>query len=261
MLDRVPPRRIALKNHLTQLATALGDDSLILGQRLTEWCGMAPLLEEELAIANVALDFLGRAQFFYEYVSELEAGERSPDDIAFLRDSREYRNLLIMELPNGDFGFTMARQLMIDTFNVLYLRQLAESSDRRLAAIAAKTVKESRYHLRRSRTWVVRLGDGTDESRARMQSAFDELWAFGPELFAMTADESALLGPGVSVDRSALSNDWNKAMADAMNEATLGRVPADRSILGGRDGVHTEHLGHLLSELQFMQRAYPGLQW
>ena len=261
MLDCVPPVRIALKKHLINFSTALGDDSLIIGQRLAEWCGNAPVLEEELAMANVALDFLGRAQFFYEYVSELETGKRTPDDIAFIRDSREYRNLLIMELPNGDFGFTMARQLMIDAFNVLYLRQLADSSDRRLAAIAAKAVKESRYHLRRSRGWVVRLGDGTNDSRARMQSAFDELWGFAPELFTMTADERVLLNAGVSVDRNALHDEWNEAMADAMSEATLERPSEDWWVLGGREGVHTEHLGHLLSELQFMQRAYPGLLW
>ena len=255
------PASIAQKDHLIEFTTALGDDSLILGQRLAEWCGKAPLLEEELAIANVALDFLGRAQFFYEYVSELEAGGRSADDIAFLRDSREYRNLLIMELPNGDFAFTMARQLMVDAHNVLYLRQLADSSDPRLAAIAAKAVKESRYHLRRSRAWVVRLGDGTEESHARMQAAFDELSGYAQEFFAMTAEEVALLGGGVSVDRSALYNAWNQAMADTLTEATLDCFEGDWSILGGRQGVHTEHHGHLLAELQFMQRAYPGLQW
>ena len=248
-------------DHLVEFTTALGDDSLILGQRLAEWCGGAPLLEEELAIANVALDLLGRAQFFYEYVSELEASGRSVDDIVFLRDSREYRNLLIMELPNGDFAFTMARQLMVDTFNVLYLGQLADSSDHRLAMIAAKAVKESQYHVRRSRTWVVRLGDGTEESHARMQAAFDELWGYAKELFAMTTEEAALLGGGVSVDRSALYNAWNEAMADTLTEATLKRSEADWSILGGREGVHTEYHGHLLAELQFMQRAYPGLRW
>ena len=253
--------RTAPKNHLIEFATALGDDSLILGQRVAEWCGNAPLLEEELAMANVALDFLGRAQFLYEYVSELDGGERSPDDIAFLRDSRQYRNLLIMELPNGDFAFSMARQFMVDTFNVLYLRQLAESSDRRLAAIAAKAVKESQYHLRRSRGWVVRLGDGTEESHERMLTAFEELRAYVPELFEMTGDETALLEAGVSVDRTALRNDWHSAMAHTLAEATLGQSAGNRCIRGGRDGVHTEHHGHLLAELQFMQRAYPGLQW
>ena len=245
----------------TEFALALGDDSLVLGQRLSEWCGNAPLLEEDIAIANVALDYLGRAEKFYRYVSELEGGRRSVDEIAFLRDSRAYRNLLIFELPKGDFAHTMARQLMVDTFHLPYFKRLSRSADERIAAIATDAVKESRYHLKRSREWVLRLGGGTGESRGRIQRAFDTLWGYGPEMFEMNRHEKALLESGVSVDRAATNAKWQASMRDVLAEAALGIPDEGWSIAGGRDGVHTEHHGYLLAEMQYMQRAYPGLQW
>ncbi|MCW8194757.1 phenylacetate-CoA oxygenase subunit PaaC [Proteobacteria bacterium 005FR1] len=249
------------KQHLAEYCISLADDALVLGQRLSQWVAKAPWLEEELALANVALDLVGRAKMLYEYAARVEGGERSADDIAFLRDTREYRNLLIAELPVGDFAFTMARQLMVDAFNVEYLKRLQTSSDSELGAIAAKAIKESEYHLRRSHGWVLRLGDGTDESHARIQQAFDELWAYAPELFEISDCELALLGEAVSVDRRELHSAWDKTVSAVLEEATLQRPDDARAIRGGRQGIHTEHLGHLLAEMQFLQRAYPGLEW
>jgi ring-1,2-phenylacetyl-CoA epoxidase subunit PaaC len=246
---------------LLNYCIALGDDSLMLGHRLSEWCRNGPFLEEDLALTNVALDFIGRARMFYTYAAEVEGQGRGEDDFAYLRDCREYRNFLINELPNGDFAFTMARQLMIDAFDVGFFTGLAQSSDPTLAAIAAKAIKESRYHLRRSEEWVKRLGDGTIESHERIQTAFNQLWGYAAELFEMAADERQLLEAGIAVDRSALKADWTETIQNILKESTL-KIPADDwSIGGGREGIHTEHLGYLLAELQFLQRAYPAQQW
>ena len=250
-----------------QFSIDLGDDSLMLGQRLTEWCRNAPMLEEDLAISNVALDFLGRANMYYEYAVELakttdgDFRNQSVDDIAYLRDSRAYRNLLIFEMPIGDFAYTMTRQLIVDLFNVEYFSLLSRSCDLHLAAIAAKTLKESNYHLRRSREWTLRLGDGTEESHLRMQNAVDELWGYTPELFEMTEAELGLLPAGISVDRAQLFDTWDARISQILSEATLDHPPGDWQVTGGRAGIHTEHHGHLLSELQYLQRAYPGLNW
>jgi len=247
----------ALQNY----CIGLGDDSLILGHRLSEWCRNGPFLEEDLALTNVALDFIGRARMFYSYAAELEGNLRSEDDIAFLRDCREYRNLLINELPNGDFAYTLARQLMIDVYDIGFFTQLAQSQDEMLAAIAAKAIKESRYHLRRSENWIKRLGDGTEESHRRVQNAFDQLWPYWPEMFEMPDDEQQLAEAGIAVDRSALQAGWQSSMQAIMSEATLQIPDGDLKIGGGRNGMHTEHLGFLLAELQYLQRTYPGQQW
>ncbi len=246
---------------LVNFVLGLGDDSLVLGQRLSEWCGNAPFLEEDLAIANVALDYIGRADLFYRYAAELEGGKRTADQIALLRDSREYRNLLICELPIGDFAYTMARQVMVDAFNRPYLERLAGSTDLNIAAIAAKAVKESRYHLQRSREWILRLGDGASESHERIQRAFDSLWGYSPEMFLMTEEETALLDSGVSVNRATLKTEWEAQMENLLAEATLKLPQGEWTISGGRDGVHTEFHGYLLAEMQYMQRTYPGLDW
>ncbi len=246
---------------LLHYCLGLGDDSLVLGHRLSEWCSNAAFLEEDLALTNVALDFLGRAHLFYSYAAELEGGGKTEDDYAFLRDCRDYQNLLINELPNGDFAFTMARQLMIDVLDVSFFTALSESKDANLAAIAAKALKESRYHLRRSEEWVKRLGDGTDESHERVQAAFDHLWDYRDELFDMSENERALVAAGIAVDRSLLRADWDLRVHAILEQATLRIPEAANAIGGGREGIHTEHLGFLLAEMQFMQRAYPGLQW
>ena len=246
---------------LIDYCIAQGDDALIFGQRMTEWCYSAPFLEEDLALANVALDLIGRAQMFYQYAAELADDGRSADDIAFLRDARSYTNMLINELPRGDFAFSMARFLLVDTFNVLYLEQLVNSSDSRIAAIAAKAIKESRYHLRRSRDWVVRLGDGTEESHLRMQKGLEEVWGYHKELFIETAGERELIASGVAVDRQALYSAWSEQIDAVLAEATLQRPEDGWKVVGGRDGIHTEHLGHMLSEMQYLQRSYPGVEW
>ncbi len=242
-------------------ALALGDDALILGQRLAEWVSNAPTLEEELALGNVALDHIGRARMFYEYAARLANDGRDEDAFAFGRDVRAFTNLLINELPRGDFAFTMVRQLLVDAFNVPFLTALARSRDVALAAIAGKALKESTYHLRRSREWVVRLGDGTSESHDRTQRAIDELWGYTRELFEPSEAELRLIAAGIAIDRAALAAPWHNVVSDTLTEATLG-IPSDSwSVRGGRVGVHTEHLGYLLAEMQFMQRAYPGQQW
>jgi len=246
---------------LNNYCIALGDDSLILGHRLSEWCSNGPFLEEDLALTNVALDFMGRSKMFYGYAAELDANGRTEDEIAFLRDCREFRNLLINELPNGDFAFTLARQLMIDVYDVGFFTALTKSQDEMLAAIAAKAIKESRYHLRRSEDWIKRLGDGTEESHRRVQEAFNQLWAYWPEMFDMSVDERQLLEAGIAVDKNTLKAGWISSMHAILQEATLNIPDDDVNIGGGRDGIHTEHLGFLLAEMQFLQRAYPGQQW
>jgi len=252
--------------NLFDYVTGLADDSMVIGQRMSEWCGKAPFLEEDLALANVALDFLGRAQMLYNYATELNNAapgceEMTADDLPYLRDARDYKNTLIHELPIGDFGFTIARQYLIDEYGVKFMQALSKSSDTTLAAIAAKVVKESRYHLRRSRDWVLRLGDGTTESHQRIQNAFDELWGYTDELFEMSDVETELLVAGIAVDKAAFHSEWLEHVKATLGEASLNVPEDDWRISGGRNGVHTEHLGHLLAEMQYLQRTYPNLNW
>lgn len=249
------------QQNLVDYAIALGDDALINGQRLSEWCSFGPTLEEDLALSNIALDYLGRAQMFYDLAAKSENKGRSADDIAFLRDSRDYRNIQINELPRGDFAFTTVKQLMLDYFYMAFLGQLQNSNNADLAAIASKAIKESQYHLRRDQDWIVRLGDGTEESRRRCQDALDELWGFAGELFVATASEQSLIDAGIAVDVQALRADWEQQMQAICSEATL-TIPDDSWVAtGGRDGIHTDHLGFMLTQLQYLQRAYPGVEW
>ena len=252
---------IAIEDPVELYAVRLADDALVLGHRLSEWSSNAPFLEEDLALSNVALDYLGRARMFYTYAGQVRNDGTTEDDYAYLRDCREYYNLLINELPRGDFAFSMARQFMVDAFNLAFLGQLQGSSDESLAAIAGKAVKESTYHLRRSSDWMMRLGDGTEESLRRLQDAVVELWGFTPELFAMDQLETELLAQGIAVDRAALRAGWEQQVRATLQAAGVTIPEPDWQVEGGRQGVHTEHLGHLLSELQFVQRAYPGLEW
>ena len=198
---------------------------------------------------------------FLSYAGEAEGKGRGEDDLAFLRDCRDFTNLLIYELPNGDFGSTMARQFLIDAFEVPYFEALSSSADETIAAIAAKAVKECRYHLRRSRDWLLRLGDGTEESHRRVQAGLDEVWPFTAELFEMPDCEQQLFGEGIAADRAALKPGWDELVMATLEEATLTPPDTSNVIRGGREGIHTEHLGHMLSEMQFMQRTYPGLEW
>ena len=246
---------------IKQYAVRLGDDAVVLGHRLSEWCSFGPFLEEDLALTNVALDFIGRARMFYGYAAELADDGSTEDTYAYTRDNREFTNLLIHELKNGDFAFTMARQYFIDVYSLAYMEALQRSSDPTLAAIADKAVKESRYHLRRSHDWMLRLGDGTEESHARMQRAVDDLWGYTPEMFEMDALEQELADAGIGVDATALKKDWERTVHATLAEATLEVPAGDWAVNGGRQGIHTEALGHMLSDMQFVQRAYPGLQW
>jgi ring-1,2-phenylacetyl-CoA epoxidase subunit PaaC len=249
------------KNLILQYTVRLGDDALILGHRLSEWCRNGPFLEEDIALSNSALDYIGRARMFYGYAAELSDADKTEDDFAYLRDCREYQNLLINELPKGDFAWTMARQLIMDVYYFNFLSALCDSADPTLAAIAAKAVKETKYHLRRSTDWVLRLGDGTEESHARMQKAFDDIWGYIPEIFEQDELEQKLVEKGVAVNTAKLQARWQETMQAILAEATVELPEISWTVRGGRCGYHTEHLGHLLSELQYMQRTYPGLQW
>jgi ring-1,2-phenylacetyl-CoA epoxidase subunit PaaC len=237
------------------------DDALILGHRLSEWCGHAPMLEEDMALANIGLDLLGQARELYSYAAEVEGKGNDEDTFAYLRDVRQYRNLLLLEQPNGDFAHTMVRQFFYSGFADLYWRAMMKSSDATLAAIAAKSEKESAYHIRHSSEWMVRLGDGTAESHRRAQIAIDDLWAYTGEMFEVDDSERALIASGVAIDHATLHSQWLKTVSDVVDEATLSLPKTDWMQQGGRSGRHSEHLGHLLSELQSMQRTFPGATW
>lgn len=249
------------KQQLLEYATRLGDDSIVLGHRLSEWCSYAPFLEEDLALANTALDYIGRARLFYGYAAQLADDGRDEDDFAFMRDQRDYHNLLIYEMPRGDFAYSMLRQLMVDEFNHLFLQQLMQSKDQTLAAIAAKAIKETTYHLRRSRDWVLRLGDGTAESHRRCQQALEDLWGYRHELFAPDQLELSLAQQGIAVDTRDLQTHWLEAITSLLQQATLDIPLQQWQVKGGREGMHTENLGHLLNEMQAVHRAFPGQKW
>jgi ring-1,2-phenylacetyl-CoA epoxidase subunit PaaC len=239
----------------------LADTSLVLGQRLSEWVGHAPALEEDLGLANIALDLIGQARLLLSYAAQIEGRGRSEDELAFLRDAADFVNVTLAEQPNGDFGRTIVRQVLISCYQLELYEALQNSSDTRLAQIAAKAVKETRYHVRYSASWLVRLGDGTAESHARVQTALDELWALTGELFAQDEVDTAMQTAAVAPEMSALRARWSTRIDEILTEATLKR-PADATYKWhGRAGVHTEHLGYLLAEMQFLQRAYPGAQW
>ena len=246
---------------LVLYALRRADDALILGHRLSEWCGHAPMLEEDMALANMGLDLLGQARELYSYAADVEGKGNDEDKFAYLRDIRQYRNLLLLEQPNGDFAHTMVRQFFYAGFADLYWRAMMKSSDTTLAAIAAKSEKESAYHLRHSSEWIVRLGDGTEESHRRAQTAIDDLWAYTGEMFHIDESERGLIDAGIAVDPATLHPQWLKTVSDIVSEATLALPKSDWMQQGGRSGRHSEHLGHLLSELQSMQRTFPGVTW
>jgi ring-1,2-phenylacetyl-CoA epoxidase subunit PaaC len=237
------------------------DDALILGHRLSEWCGHAPMMEEDMALANMGLDLLGQARELYSYAADAEGKGNDEDKFAYLRDVRQYRNLLLLEQPNGDFARTMARQFFYAVFADLYWRAMMNSRDATLAAIAAKSEKESAYHVRHSAEWMVRLGDGTEESRRRAQTAIDDLWAYTGEMFEVDDSERGLIDAGIAIDPATLRQQWLETVSNVLREATLTLPKSDWMQQGGRSGRHSEHLGHLLSELQSMQRTFPGATW
>ncbi|HVY81479.1 MAG TPA: 1,2-phenylacetyl-CoA epoxidase subunit PaaC [Steroidobacteraceae bacterium] len=239
----------------------LADTSLVLGQRLGEWVGHAPALEEDLGLANTALDLIGQARMLLTYAGELEGRGRSEDDLAMGRDQSDFLNFALVEQPNGDFGRTIVRQLLLDAFQLEVYEALQRSSDARLAEIAAKALKETRYHFRYSAGWVVRLGDGSEESHRRVQSALDDLWRFTRELFAEDDIDREMAAAGVAPSLAELQPRWSSRIDEVLQEATLTR-PADAPYSWfGKRGEHTEHLGYLLAEMQFLHRAYPGASW
>jgi ring-1,2-phenylacetyl-CoA epoxidase subunit PaaC len=239
----------------------LGDDRLVLGHRLSEWCGHGPILEEDIALANISLDLIGEATLLLKLAGTVEGSGRNEDALAYFRDAIDYRNALLVELPKGDFGFTIVRQLFFSVFSLLQMNELTRSTNADLAGIAAKAVKESRYHVRHCAEWVVMLGDGTDESHARTQTAVDDLWRYTGELFMTDAVDREVAATGLGVDPSTLSERWHAEIRKTLDEATLS-VPATGYMQrGGRDGKHTEHLGHMLAEMQIVARSHPGAEW
>lgn len=246
---------------LFQYTLRLADNALVLGHRLSEWVGHAPVIEEDLAFGNMGLDLIGQARALYTYAGEVEGKGRDEDALAYLHDANDYRNILLVEQPNGDFAVTMMRQLLYAAFAHPYFEALARSKDQTLAAIAAKAAKEMAYHLRHSAEWVIRMGDGTDESHARAQAALEELWPYIGEMFEVDQIERALIEAGVAVDPASLRAIWDKTVDDVLDEATLTRPQGGYMQSGGRVGRHSEHLGFILAELQFLQRAYPGATW
>ncbi|MCP4966848.1 MAG: phenylacetate-CoA oxygenase subunit PaaC [bacterium] len=237
------------------------DDNLILSQRLSEYISYAPELEEDLAVANIALDHLGVAMHLLEHAASLNGQGQTGDDLAFLRSEREYVNLLLVEQPNEDFAHIVTRQFFFDAYQVVLWRALSESQDETLAGIAAKAAKEADYHLRHSSSWMVRLGDGTSESHTRTQAAIDALWRYVGEMFESDELVAEMSAAGIGVDPGDLHTAWEQHVESTLEQATLAKSADDYQRRGGRDGFHTEHLGHLLGEMQWMQRSYPGLQW
>lgn len=256
-----PSRGPRLGAPLVEYLLRLGDDRLILGHRLSEWCGHGPILEEDIALSNFALDLIGQAASILRLAGEVEGAGRDEDALAYFRDGVQYRNCLLVEQPRGDFGDTIVRQFLFDAYSVLLWEALLGAPDAGLAAIAAKAIKEDRYHLRHSSEWVVRLGDGTEESHARVQGSLDRLWRYTGELFEADAIDQALAGEGIVVDHRALKARWDQLVDEVLGRATLTR-PADGPMQrGGRVGRHTEHLGHLLATMQSVARAHPGARW
>lgn len=247
----------AYKEYLLRIA----DTSLIYGQRLSEWCGHGPVLEEDIALTNTALDYIGQATNVYKHIAEQDGAGKDEDQFAFHRDAWEFRNLLITELPNGDYGFTIARQFLFSTWYFLYLQKLQQSNDAFLKAFAEKSIKEVRYHWQHSSDWVKRMGDGTEESHERISKAFEQLWEHTGEFFEMDEADQQMLAEGIAVDNAALKNEWTNIVHAVMGEATLA-IPADRwTHTGSKKGRHTEYLGYILADMQFLQRAYPGAKW
>ena len=250
-----------MKEHLYNYILGIADNSLILGQRLGELCGHGPSLEIDIACTNISLDLFGQTRSYYQYAAKVKGEEATEDDIAFLRREREYVNLLLVEQPNKNFAQTMARQFLFDVYHLLLLQELEKSRDLTLAAIAKKSIKEVSYHLRFSSDWIKRLGDGTEVSHQKIQEAIDALWTYTDELFHQTEADKAMVAEGIGVDVTKLKEVYYKNVSELLEEATL-KVPDLKYFQkGGKEGVHTEHMGYLLTDLQYMQRTYPNMEW
>lgn len=247
--------------NLYKYILSIADNSLILGQRLGELCGHGPSLETDIACTNISLDLLGQVRSYFQYAAKIAGDGRSEDDIAMLRPEREYLNVLLVEQPNIDFGYTITRQYLFDQFHYLFQQELQKSNDETLAAIANKSIKEVSYHLRFSADWIKRLGDGTEESNNRIQNAINDLWAYTDELFHITEADAEMIDQGIGVNTMQFKDEYYKKVNDLLEEATL-EIPESKYFQkGGKQGIHTEHMGYILAELQYMQRAYPNMKW
>ncbi|WP_420386271.1 1,2-phenylacetyl-CoA epoxidase subunit PaaC [Roseivirga sp.] len=244
-------------NYIIQQA----DNCLILGQRLAEWCGHGPVLEQDIAMTNISLDLIGQARLLYQYAAEIQEEGKTEDDLAYLRDAWDFKNVLLVEQPNGDFGKTILRQFLYDTYSCYFYEALMNSSDERLASIAAKSHKETLYHMKWSGDWVIRLGDGTEESHERVQQAVNELWSYKDEIITANAVDAEALEKGYGISLEALKLKRDEKIKAVLEEATLTTPDNDYAHKGGKEGVHSENLGYILADLQFLQRAYPGNQW
>lgn len=249
------------KNELISYIMYPADNAMILGQRLGEWCGHGPVLEQDIALTNIALDLIGEARNFYQYAAELSGGGISEDYFPYQRDVRQFNNVLLVELPNGHWGDTLMRQFMFDCYHYFYLNSLKSSADERLAAIASKSFKEVSYHLKFSSEWIIRLGDGTEESHHKMQTSLDNLLPYFDELFIPTDLEKQMAEQGIAPEPEAIARDAHSKFESIITQSTL-RLPSDVfAHKGGKAGLHTEHMGYILAELQYMQKSYPGCEW
>jgi ring-1,2-phenylacetyl-CoA epoxidase subunit PaaC len=250
-----------MKENFYKYILGIADNNLILGQRLGELCGHGPSLETDIACTNISLDLLGQTRSYYQYAAKLKGDNNTEDDIAMLRSEREYVNTLLVEQPNTDFAYTIARQFLFDTYHYFFLQKLQSSKDETLLAIANKAIKEVSYHYRFSSDWVKRLGNGTEESHSRIQNAINDLWTYTDELFHQTKADKTMISEGIGVDTLKFKGEYYERINKILKEATL-EIPESKYFQkGGKEGVHTEHLGHLLSELQYMQRTYPNMKW
>ena len=248
----------ALFRYLLRLA----DTCSVMSHRLAEWCGHGPILEEDIALSNIALDLIGQARLFYQYAGEVEGKGRDEDQLAMTRPERDYNNLLMVEQPNGDYGETMARQFLFDSYNLLLMKELTKSTDQRIREVADKGVKEVIYHRRHSMSWVLRMGDGTEESHKRVQNGLNKVWGFTDEFFVMDDIDRMMADAGVGPDLESLRDAWETDVKAVIAEATLQVPDIHWRVVGGRhEGKHTEYLGFILAEMQYMQRSYPGLEW
>jgi ring-1,2-phenylacetyl-CoA epoxidase subunit PaaC len=252
---------VASGSEAVEYLLRLADDRLVLGHRLSEWCGHAPILEEDIALANIALDLVGQANLILTRAAAIENAGRDADALAFLRDAIDYRNVLLVELPKGDFAVTIARQFFYSVFGMLQSEALQRSTDTDLAGISAKMLKEFRYHVRHSGEWMLRLGGGTDESHARVQAAVNDLWRYTGEMFLADAVDQQAASTGLGVDPSGLERGWSETVKDILQRGGITTPDVTWMQRGGRQGRHTEHLGHMLAEMQVLQRQHPGATW
>lgn len=250
-----------MSDYLPDYTLHLADNSLIMGHRLSEWTGHGPILEQDIAISNIALDLIGQSRNFYQYAAQLKGNNVTEDDLAFFRDAEEFKNILLVELPNGDWGKTILKLFFFSTYHYYLYQKLIDSKDAQLAAIAEKSLKEVTYHVRWSSEWVIRLGDGTEESKKRMDAALAEIWGYTDEMFLPTAYEAEAAKNNIGVDVNSLVENWEKKVNEIFGEATLSYPSMQLKNINGKEGNHTEHLKELLGEMQYLQRTYPGCEW